>query len=298
MKDQAVTLKDSNGNIILTLIGYANGQLSFSKKLLDVAYYAYYLRDKKIGDIMPGFSKVIYLDQTNENIEKGFNFSVMTVDNNEKFVSDKAIQNFDITDGSPKLLNELKTDSNGKANFSNLPLNRNLAISVDGINQGYTLRPSEADSNKSAVFTVDGKDEELVDYSKENILVTVRDEEGEPLPNQNVQFKKADRTIVFEGKTDEKSQVIANDKLMDSNFYHVFVNGTKLRELTPRNDVSIYLNADQIDKDSEEAKEKVEDSKADQTNEIGDVEKPDEKSDKDKSVTNQMLLKKIVNKKH
>lgn len=247
---------------------------------------------------MPGFSKVIYLDQTNENIEKGFNFSVMTVDNNEKFVSDKAIQNFDITDGSPKLLNELKTDSNGKANFSNLPLNRNLAISVDGINQGYTLRPSEADSNKSAVFTVDGKDEELVDYSKENILVTVRDEEGEPLPNQNVQFKKADRTIVFEGKTDEKSQVIANDKLMDSNFYHVFINGTKLRELTPRNDVSIYLNADQIDKDSEEAKEQVEDSKADQTNEIGYVEKPDEKSDKDKSVTNQMLLKKIVNKKH
>ncbi|MGT2932543.1 hypothetical protein [Streptococcus catagoni] len=45
-----------------------------------------------------------------------------------------------------------KTDKDGKIQFDKLPLSRNLAVYVDGISQGYTVRTSEAGSSKDAAF--------------------------------------------------------------------------------------------------------------------------------------------------
>ncbi|MGT2932541.1 hypothetical protein [Streptococcus catagoni] len=40
--------------------------------------------------------------------------------------------------------------------MTNLPVDKSIGVSVDGVNQGYTVRTSQANSRMSASFTAAG----------------------------------------------------------------------------------------------------------------------------------------------
>ncbi|EHI69633.1 LPXTG cell wall anchor domain-containing protein [Streptococcus ictaluri] len=265
---KSVTLKDAQGNDIETIVSNAEGLARFSQKLMDGTFYQIYVDGKKLAENMPGHYSTVYLDQsssehkhddkkdsstksdpsTGQKSEEGFTFVATVMNKEGKALEGKEVALFDITDGKALALTSVKTNASGQAIFKKLPLSRNISVKVDGEDKGYTLRTSENGAEKAVAFYAKGEGQKAVPTTKTPLTVTVRDADGQGLPNQKVTLKNELGQVMAEMMTDKDGKVTVTDKLMDGMFYSLLVNDVKMRDLTPGNDVSVYLKADQIKK--------------------------------------------------
>ncbi|MGZ7240427.1 cell surface protein, partial [Streptococcus pyogenes] len=69
---------------------------------------------------------------------ENFSFTATIIDSKGATLAGKSVVLTDITDGTPKEIKTLSSNEQGKALFTNLPLNRNISVSVDGKEKGYT----------------------------------------------------------------------------------------------------------------------------------------------------------------
>lgn len=178
-----------------------------------------------------------------------FRFIATVVDENGLVLSGKSVQLFDITSGRTPIAT-LVTNQDGKAIFTNLPLSRNISVEVDGESQGYTVRTSEADTEKAASFISNGVGSHEPTYTKTPLTITVNDEEGEGIAHQEVSLFDRLGKLVATLKTDSDGKTVFSDKLMDGTFYDFAVNGKKMYAVTPGNDINAYLKADEIRKEA------------------------------------------------
>ncbi|AQY24118.1 hypothetical protein SAG0041_10660 [Streptococcus agalactiae FSL S3-442] len=197
---RTVTLKTQAGREIASLVSGDNGLTRFTDRLLDGTFYQYFVDGKKIGDIVPGESRSAYVNVAPK--KDYFTFTVTALDKDGLVVKGKEVTLTDITDGKAVALASLKTNDNGQAIFTNLPLSRNISVSIDGKSKGYTLRTDVAGSHKAAAFYVDGKGTKAPQFSAEAAVVTVYDANGNTIANQEVTLTNSNGTIVAKGLTD------------------------------------------------------------------------------------------------
>lgn len=194
---RTVTLKTQAGREIASLVSGDNGLTRFTDRLLDGTFYQYFVDGKKIGDIVPGESRSAYVNVAPK--KDYFTFTVTALDKDGLVVKGKEVTLTDITDGKAVALASLKTNDNGQAIFTNLPLSRNISVSIDGKSKGYTLRTDVAGSHKAAAFYVDGKGTKAPQFSAEAAVVTVYDANGNTIANQEVTLTNSNGTIVAKG---------------------------------------------------------------------------------------------------
>ncbi|WP_231199674.1 hypothetical protein [Streptococcus equi] len=65
-------------------------------------------------------------------------------------------------DGAKTTIASAKTNADGQAVFTKLPLSRNISVSIDGKLQGYTVRTSEPNEHKAAAFMSTVKEQSLL----------------------------------------------------------------------------------------------------------------------------------------
>lgn len=233
---RTVTLKTQAGREIASLVSGDNGLTRFTDRLLDGTFYQYFVDGKKIGDIVP---------------EKDyFTFTVTALDKDGLVVKGKEVTLTDITDGKAVALASLKTNDNGQAIFTNLPLSRNISVSIDGKSKGYTIRTDVAGSHKAAAFYVDGKGTKAPQFSAEAAVVTVYDANGNTIANQEVTLTNSNGTIVAKGLTEKDGKARFANKLMAGTLYNIFVNGIEMpKTALVGSDVSVFLTDKQIKKE-------------------------------------------------
>lgn len=197
--NKEVILKNKQGNQIDKVLTDSSGLARFTKNLLEGTYYDFYIDGKKMGETIPGISVKASLDTTKTNSEKlkspvdnvpqkngAFSFKVTILGENGKVLKGKTVSLFDITEGKETVLMSADSDDRGQVNFENLPLSRNISVSIDGKTQGYTIRTDQDDQEKAAAFYVSGEGNALPDYTKTPIVIRVVDEEGQALGGQTV----------------------------------------------------------------------------------------------------------------
>lgn len=239
---RTVTLKTQAGREIASLVSGDNGCL------LDGTFYQYFVDGKKIGDIVPGESRSAYVNVAPK--KDYFTFTVTALDKDGLVVKGKEVTLTDITDGKAVALASLKTNDNGQAIFTNLPLSRNISVSIDGKSKGYTLRTDVAGSHKAAAFYVDGKGTKAPQFSAEAAVVTVYDANGNTIANQEVTLTNSNGTIVAKGLTEKDGKARFANKLMAGTLYNIFVNGIEMpKTALVGSDVSVFLTDKQIKKE-------------------------------------------------
>ncbi|HGC8436333.1 TPA: LPXTG cell wall anchor domain-containing protein, partial [Streptococcus agalactiae] len=245
---RTVTLKTQAGREIASLVSGDNGLTRFTDRLLDGTFYQYFVDGKKIGDIVPGESRSAYVNVAPK--KDYFTFTVTALDKDGLVVKGKEVTLTDITDGKAVALASLKTNDNGQAIFTNLPLSRNISVSIDGKSKGYTLRTDVAGSHKAAAFYVDGKGTKAPQFSAEAAVVTVYDANGNTIANQEVTLTNSNGTIVAKGLTEKDGKARFANKLMAGTLYNIFVNGIEMpKTALVGSDVSVFLTDKQIKKE-------------------------------------------------
>ncbi|MEI4395912.1 LPXTG cell wall anchor domain-containing protein [Streptococcus agalactiae] len=245
---RTVTLKTQAGREIASLVSGDNGLTRFTDRLLDGTFYQYFVDGKKIGDIVPGESRSAYVNVAPK--KDYFTFTVTALDKDGLVVKGKEVTLTDITDGKAVALASLKTNYNGQAIFTNLPLSRNISVSIDGKSKGYTLRTDVAGSHKAAAFYVDGKGTKAPQFSAEAAVVTVYDANGNTIANQEVTLTNSNGTIVAKGLTEKDGKARFANKLMAGTLYNIFVNGIEMpKTALVGSDVSVFLTDKQIKKE-------------------------------------------------
>ncbi|HFZ6221068.1 TPA: LPXTG cell wall anchor domain-containing protein [Streptococcus agalactiae] len=245
---RTVTLKTQAGREIASLVSGDNGLTRFTDRLLDGTFYQYFVDGKKIGDIVPGESRSAYVNVAPK--KDYFTFTVTALDKDGLVVKGKEVTLTDITDGKAVALASLKTNDNGQAIFTNLPLSRNISVSIDGKSKGYTLRTDVAGSHKAAAFYIDGKGTKAPQFSAEAAVVTVYDANGNTIANQEVTLTNSNGTIVAKGLTEKDGKARFANKLMAGTLYNIFVNGIEMpKTALVGSDVSVFLTDKQIKKE-------------------------------------------------
>ncbi|MGT2686133.1 MSCRAMM family protein [Streptococcus porcinus] len=241
---KGVDLKDKSGNLIESLTSDANGLVHFTQKLMEGTYYSYYLAGTKYGETIPGSSRTIYLDDSKS--QNSFTFTATILGQEGKLVSGKTVELYDITDGQAVKVASKVTTKDGQAVFSDLPVSRNYSVYIDGQNQGYTVRTSQAGSGMAAAFYVNAKRDQTPTYTNIPLTLTVRNQEGQGIANQSVALYNKQGQLIANMTSDSEGKVVFTDKLMQGTFYTVRINNFKMGEATPGNNISLYLKKDQI----------------------------------------------------
>lgn len=244
--DKAVTLKDSSGNLVETVTTGKDGLARVTKGLMDGTFYAIFVDGKKMSETVPAMPVNVALDTSKEQATEqskatGFNFLVTILDKEGKVLEGKEVALSDITDGKPLPLKAAKTNAKGQILFEQLPLSRNISVTVDGKSQGYTVRTDQNGQLKEVAFYAEGKGSVAPEYTKKPLTITVRDSGGNGLAGQTV----------AEMTTDAKGKATFVNQLMDGMFYNYLVNGIKMNTVTPGNVISAYLKTSQIKKADE-----------------------------------------------
>ncbi|MGT2910950.1 LPXTG cell wall anchor domain-containing protein [Streptococcus cameli] len=256
---QEVVLKTKEGREVGKIMTGSDGVASFVGNLMDGMMYTYIINGEITGQIMPGNSLSAYINtasfsddptQPAPSIpETGtFRFVVTILDKNGKVLEGKSVSLTDITDGSPIDLGNQVSNADGQAIFEHLPILRNISVSVEGESKGYTVRAGQAKTTKAASFFAEGTGTKEPSYTDIPLVITVRNEEGEPLANQEVSLTNALGQLVSTVVTDHQGKAVFADKLMEGMFYDFSVNGIKMHAVTPGNDISAYLTSYQIRK--------------------------------------------------
>lgn len=180
--------------------------------------------------------------------QAGFSFVATILDSNGLVLSGKTVSLSDVTDGTAKPLASQTSNQAGQAVFSNLPLGRNISVSVDGVVKGYTVRTDVAGSKHMASFKASGVGTVEPTYSTQKIDITVRDQEGEVLKGQTVALKDQDGREIGSGISGDNGLVSFGNKLMDGTFYDVYLNGQKLDPIMPGNTRTVYVDTSKLAK--------------------------------------------------
>lgn len=223
---------------------------------MDGTFYAIFVDGKKMSETVPGMPVNVALDTSKEQATEqpkatGFNFLVTILDKEGKVLEGKEVALSDITDGKPLPLKAAKTNAKGQILFEQLPLSRNISVTVDGKSQGYTVRTDQNGQLKEAAFYAEGKGSVAPEYTKKPLTITVRDSGGNGLAGQTVTLVNDLGQTVAEMTTDAKGKATFVNQLMDGMFYNYLVNGIKMDTVTPGNDISAYLKTSQIKKADE-----------------------------------------------
>ncbi|HGA0487641.1 TPA: LPXTG cell wall anchor domain-containing protein [Streptococcus agalactiae] len=182
--------------------------------------------------------------------QQGFRFVATVVDSQTHVLPGKLVTLSEVTSGQPKIIASVKTNDAGQAIFNNLPIKRNLSVSVDGQVKGYTIRTDVAGSHKAAAFYVDGKGTKAPQFSAEAAVVTVYDANGNTIANQEVTLTNSNGTIVAKGLTEKDGKARFANKLMAGTLYNIFVNGIEMpKTALVGSDVSVFLTDKQIKKE-------------------------------------------------
>ncbi|MGT2757118.1 LPXTG cell wall anchor domain-containing protein [Streptococcus ovuberis] len=179
-----------------------------------------------------------------------FTFVATVVDQLGNALPNRVVKLIDITTGEGNEVATAKTDENGRAVLTGLPLLRSLSVLVDGKSQGHTVRTGQDGDERFGAFIVDGVGTSKPVDSKQVLTVQVRDEEAVGLADQTVTLKDKNGRLVAETRTDKEGRATFNSGLIDGLFYDVFVNGKALANAFPGQEISVALSGDQIVKPS------------------------------------------------
>lgn len=160
--------------------------------------------------------------------QQGFRFVATVVDSQTRVLPGKLVTLSEVTTGQPKIIASVKTNDAGQAIFNNLPIKRNLSVSVDGQVKGYTIRTDVAGSSKAASFTATGVGTNEPTYSKKTIDITVRDQNAEPVSGRTVTLKTHAGREIASLVSGDNGLTRFTDRLLDGTFYQYFVDGKKL----------------------------------------------------------------------
>ncbi|EFR44159.1 LPXTG cell wall anchor domain-containing protein [Streptococcus pseudoporcinus] len=204
-------------------------------------------QETTVGETIPGKSVAVTLPETSLKSKTGesFNFTAVILGKNGHVIEGKTVELFDITDGKAEKLGTQVSDKDGKARFEGLPLSRNISVRVLGDDKAYTVRTDQAGAERATAFYLNEIGKKAPQYTKNPLTITVRDEEGQAIPNQLVSVKNVLGQKVAELLTDANGQAIFTDKLMEGAFYQFAVNGIVMHDVTPGNTISAYLRSDQ-----------------------------------------------------
>lgn len=171
-----------------------------------------------------------------------FQFLATVVDSKGQTLSGKSVVLTDTTDASNKVVQTVVTDAKGQALFSQLPINRSLSVSVDGVVKGSTVRTSQANSQLAASFTAQGVGQGTPDYTKTPLDVYVRNQDAEAIADKAVTLKDSSGNLVETVTTGKDGLARFTKGLMDGTFYAVFVDGKKMSETVPGMPVNVALD--------------------------------------------------------
>lgn len=174
--------------------------------------------------------------------QQGFRFVATVVDSQTHVLPGKLVTLSEVTSGQPKIIASVKTNDAGQAIFNNLPIKRNLSVSVDGQVKGYTIRTDVAGSSKAASFTATGVGTNEPTYSKKTIDITVRDQNAEPVSGRTVTLKTQAGREIASLVSGDNGLTRFTDRLLDGTFYQYFVDGKKIGDIVPGESRSAYVN--------------------------------------------------------
>ncbi|WP_159545370.1 LPXTG cell wall anchor domain-containing protein [Streptococcus halichoeri] len=180
--------------------------------------------------------------------KQGFSYTATVLAQDGKTLSGRQVTLTDITNGAGGRQISVTTNTNGQATFTNLELARNYSVTVDGINQGYTVRTDQAGAQLQASFYATAKNGEAApSYSKTPLTVTVYNEEGEAVPGQSVTLKNKLGQVVKTLTSDQNGKAVFSEGLLEGSFYDITVNNLAyVAHAMPGEDRSYYLKSEEI----------------------------------------------------
>lgn len=173
---------------------------------------------------------------------EGFSFVATILDSNGKTLSGKVVELRDITDSSNRVIATQKSDEAGKAVFSQLPINRSISVTVDGVAKGYTLRTSETGSQMASSFTAAGVGQSEPEYTNQTIDVYVRNQDAEPLSNKSVSLKDRNNHLIETVTSGQDGLARFSNNLLDGTFYSYSIGDKQYGETVPGNTANIYID--------------------------------------------------------
>lgn len=193
--------------------------------LYEGVFYELWLNGEKSAQtIISGESRTLFT----ENKKNNQALAIHILDADCKALAGQTVTLYDITE-ERRELTSLKTNENGVALFSDLKTARNYTFAVNGEQQGYTFRSSEAGTYEHSFFVADKK----ADATKaaENTAVasvTVFDENGVPQAGHTI-------TLLRDGKT--AAQALTNESgtaalsgLVKGTFYEIECDGVHQKD--------------------------------------------------------------------
>ncbi|MCU7557872.1 hypothetical protein [Macrococcus capreoli] len=171
-------------------------------------------------------------------VKKGVTFNAYVINNQYQYVKNQVVKLVDITKGT-KVYAVKKTDKFGKVTFTQLPAERNFAVYVNGVNQGYTIRGSEG-TQFATTFYVNKKGAYQYNVPTQPATVNVVNEDGEAVKGQTVDIYRG-KVKVQTVKTNEKGKAVFTKNITVGTYYDVYVNGKKINNNFVRSGESSYV---------------------------------------------------------
>lgn len=179
--------------------------------------------------------------------QHGVMFNAYVINNKYQYVKNQNVKLIDITSGR-KVYAQKKTNKYGKVSFTKLPVARNFAVYINGINQGYTIRGTEGTKLENT-FYVNKKGAYKYNIATQPAKVVVVDENGEVLKNQKVDLYRGTLKVRSQ-KTKSNGSAQFTNKITVGTHYNIYVNNKKIENKFVRSGeiTYVYLTAKEIRK--------------------------------------------------
>ncbi len=154
----------------------------------------------------------------------GLSFTTQLVNQQGLTLAGHKVSLFDVTD-ERFFVAEQETNAYGEATFSLLPVERNYSVFIDGEPMGYTFRNSEPVA-MGRTFVLDQEitgSANRADFAQEPAIVTVYDQNGEPVADQTVALMSSGKELA-QATTDAKGQV-SFKQVYQGVYYDLTLNG-------------------------------------------------------------------------
>ncbi|WP_414045755.1 hypothetical protein ACMGE5_05185 [Macrococcus equi] len=239
-----------NGNDTIKAVTDAQGKATFNNVKSNVMYKIYVSGIEMKNAYAKSGQDVrvsVELAQLEQAKQQGVTFNAYVINNKYQYVKNQNVKLIDITSGR-KVFAQKKTNQYGKASFTKLPVERNFAVYINGINQGYTIRGVEG-TTLNNTFYVNKKGAYKYNVATQPAKVVVVDENAQELKNQKVDLYRGTEKVRSQ-KTKSNGSAQFTNKITVGTQYNIYVNNKKIANKFVRSGETtyVYLTAKEIRK--------------------------------------------------
>lgn len=164
--------------------------------------------------------------QLNQRKAQKVTFNAYVINNRYEYVKKQKVEIKDISGRKNKTIATAMTDKKGHVMFKKLPVERSLAVYINGKNQGYTIRGEEG-TILSNTFYVNKKGAGMYDVETQAATIYTVDENDQAIAGQKVELYRG-KVKVRKGITNKQGKISFKKYITVGTSYDIYVNGKKM----------------------------------------------------------------------